>query len=283
MNSADSALNCLTIKHPQLPTSGGQLSALSLEFTGTLVTSAVSYPAIWHLPDEAPVNILYNGNSFAVMMATPQDLHDFAVGFSITEGIADQLSDMSDIRIAEVGDGVIINIKVDEKLLERAEGRRRTLTGRSGCGLCGAQSLDAVMKPLRSVTGAVPQADAVLKAFVELNASQPMNAVNKSTHAAGFCALDGQVLLVREDIGRHNALDKLGGAMVRGGLNAGDGFIVLSSRFSVEMAQKAAALGVGFVASLSAPSALALTLAHKAGLTIACRAPGGLMIFKAQG
>lgn len=137
------------------------------------------------------------------------------------------------------------------------------------------------MKPLRAVSGMVPNADAVLSAFDELKALQPMNAVNKSTHAAGFCGADGRVLLVREDIGRHNALDKLGGAMVRRGIKAGDGFIVLSSRFSVEMAQKAAALGVGFVASLSAPSALALQLAHKAGLTIACRAPGGLMIFKA--
>ncbi len=252
-------------------------------FTGMLVTSAGCAPAIWHLPDEAPVNILYNGNSFAVMMATPQDIEDFAVGFSITEGIADRQSDLSDIRFAEVGDGVIVNIKVDEKLLERAEGRRRTLTGRSGCGLCGAQSLDAVMKPLRNVTGAIPKSEAVLKAFDELKSAQPMNAVNKSTHAAGFCWLDGTILLVREDIGRHNALDKLGGAMVRGGFNAHDGFIVLSSRFSVEMAQKTAALGVGFVASLSAPSALALQLAHKAGLTVACRAPGGLMVFERQG
>ena len=257
------------------------VEASSPAFTGTLVTSVGSQAAIWHLPDEAPVNILYNGNSFAVMMATPQDIEDFAVGFSITEGIADALSDLSDIRIVEAGDGIIVNIKVDEKLLERAEGRRRTLTGRSGCGLCGAQSLEAVMKPLRAVSGMVPNADAVLSAFDELKALQPMNAVNKSTHAAGFCGADGRVLLVREDIGRHNALDKLGGAMVRRGIKAGDGFIVLSSRFSVEMAQKAAALGVGFVASLSAPSALALQLAHKAGLTIACRAPGGLMIFKA--
>jgi FdhD protein len=249
-------------------------------FTGRLVTSSGAVEAIWHLPDEAPVNILYNGNSFAVMMATPSDIEDFAIGFSITEGIADQLSDITDIRIAEVGDGVIVNIKVDEKLLERAEGRRRTLTGRSGCGLCGAQSLEAVMKPLRNVTGVVPHADAVLRAFDDLRNLQPMNAVNKSTHAAAFCSVDGAVQIVREDIGRHNALDKLGGAMVRGGMNPSVGFIVLSSRFSVEMAQKAAALGVGFVASLSAPSALALKLAHKAGLTIACRAPGGLMIFE---
>ncbi len=253
---------------------------MSPAFTGRLVTSSGVVEAIWHLPDEAPVNILYNGNSFAVMMATPSDMRDFAIGFSITEGIADKLSDLTDIRIADVGDGVIVNIKVDEKLLERAEGRRRTLTGRSGCGLCGAQSLKAVMKPMRNVTGAVPRADAVLRAFDELRNSQPMNAVNKSTHAAAFCNVDGEVQIVREDIGRHNALDKLGGAMVRGGLNASEGFIVLSSRFSVEMAQKAAALGVGFVASLSAPSALALKLAHKAGLTIACRAPGGIMIFE---
>ena len=248
-------------------------------FSGTLCGHGGAQSVLWSLPDEVPVSILYNGNSFAVMMATPQDIEDFVTGFSITEGIADHASDLADIRIAEAGDGFVVNIKVDAKLLERAEGRRRTLTGRSGCGLCGAQSLDAVMKPLRQVSGPIPEAAAALKAFDGLKAKQPMNQINKSTHAAGFCDLDGNVLLVREDIGRHNALDKLAGALARQGINGSDGFLVLSSRFSVEMAQKAAAIGVGFVATISAPSALALRLADKAGLKIACLAGEKLMIF----
>ena len=252
-------------------------------FTGRLISSAGSASAVWHLPDEAPVSILYNGNSFAVMMLTPQDIEDFAVGFSITEGIADTALDLEDVRFTEVADGFIVNIKVDAAKLERAEGRRRTLTGRSGCGLCGAQSLEAVMKPLRSVKSAQPEADAVLSALHALKGRQPMNALNKSTHAAAFCALDGAIEIVREDIGRHNALDKLAGALARQGTDAAGGFIVLSSRFSVEMAQKAAAIGAGFVASVSAPSALALRLAHKAGLTVASQAQGGLMIFDRTG
>ncbi len=259
------------------------MTEASPAFTGQLISSAGSAPAVWHLPDEAPVSILYNGNSFAVMMLTPQDIEDFAVGFSITEGIADTVSDLEDVRFTEAADGYIVNIKVDAAKLERAEGRRRTLTGRSGCGLCGAQSLDAVMKPLRNVTTAEPDAEAVLSALHALKGRQPMNALNKSTHAAAFCAMDGSIKLVREDIGRHNALDKLAGALARQGTDAASGFIVLSSRFSVEMAQKAAAIGAGFVASVSAPSALALTLAHKAGLTVATQAQGGLMIFDKTG
>ncbi len=248
-------------------------------FSGMLSGKNGTRPVLWSLPDEVPVSILYNGNSFAVMMATPQDIEDFVIGFSITEGIADRMSDLQDIRIVEAGDGFIANLKVDEKLLERAEGRRRTLTGRSGCGLCGAQSLDAVMKPLRQVKSFVPNTDAILRAFEGLKALQPMNQINKSTHAAGFCDRDGKIGLVREDVGRHNGLDKLCGAMERKGLRGSDGFLVLSSRFSVEMAQKAAAIGSGLVACISAPSALGLRLADKAGLKIACLAGDQVMIF----
>ena len=247
--------------------------------TGRLVTPAGETEAVWHLPDEAPVAILYNGGQFAVMMATAQDIEDFAVGFSLTEGIADMIADVEDIRIAEAADGVIVNILIDPAKLERAEGRRRTLTGRSGCGLCGAQSLDAVMQPLRKVKTVKPNAEAVEAALVGLKANQPMNALNKSTHAAGFAAMDGSIKLVREDIGRHNALDKLIGAMARQGTDPQSGFFVISSRFSVEMAQKSASAGAGFAVSVSAPSALALKLARRAGMGVACRAPGGVMYF----
>lgn len=248
-------------------------------FAGTIAGKDGNHQTLWSLPDEVPVSILYNGNSFAVMMATPCDIEDFVLGFSLTEGIADQVSDLQEIRIVEIRDGFVVNIKVDARLLERAEGRRRTLTGRSGCGLCGAQSLDAVMKPLRQVTARVPTVDKVLRGFNGLRANQPMNLVNKSTHAAGFCDFDGNIICVREDIGRHNALDKLAGALGTREIMGSDGFLVLSSRFSVEMAQKAAAIGVGFVASISAPSALGLRMAHKAGLKIACLSGQDLMIF----
>jgi FdhD protein len=135
------------------------------------------------------------------------------------------------------------------------------------------------MKPLRQVAGKTPDTAAVLKAFDGLKAQQPMNQINKSTHAAGFCGFDGRVLLVREDIGRHNALDKLAGALARKGIKGNSGFLVLSSRLSVEMTQKTAAIGVSFVASISAPSALGLRLADKAGLKVACLAGNKMMIF----
>lgn len=252
---------------------------VSPKIGGRLVTAAGEVRADWHLPEEMPVSILYNGNSFAVMMMTPQDIEDFAVGFSLTEGIADTVSDLAEVKLADVADGFIVNIKVDAAKLERAEGRRRTLTGRSGCGLCGAQSLEAVMQPLRKVHGFVPDAKIAQKAADGLRAVQQMNALNRSTHAAAFADKTGRITLVREDIGRHNALDKLAGALARAGMDASTGFIVLSSRFSVEMAQKAAAIGVGFVVSVSAPSSFALQLAHKAGMVVAARAPGGLMFF----
>ena len=246
---------------------------------GRLITAAGENHADWHLPEEVPVSILYNGNSFAVMMMTPQDIEDFAVGFSLTEGIADKASDLTEVKLAEVADGFIVNIKVDAGKLERAEGRRRTLTGRSGCGLCGAQSLEAVMQPLSKVHGFVPDAAIAQKAADGLRAAQQMNALNRSTHAAAFADSSGKIITVREDIGRHNALDKLAGALARARVDASAGFIVLSSRFSVEMAQKAAKMGAGFVVSISAPSAFALKLAQAAGMTVAALAPGGMMFF----
>jgi FdhD protein len=240
-------------------------------------------PEIWKLPEEAPASILYNGQSFAVMMVTPADLEDFAIGFSITEGIAASADEIGSIRIAEAADGFLVNVEVAAASLERAEGRRRTLTGRSGCGICGAQSLDAVMKPLVHVSGTWPDAAAIEKAFETMPSLQPMNLENRSTHAAAFCGLSGAVELLREDIGRHNALDKLAGALARQRRDASRGFILMSSRCSVELVQKAAAIRAPFIASVSAPSALALRLAQGAGMGVAARARGGLMMFNSFG
>ncbi len=238
---------------------------------------------VWKLAEEAPASILYNGASFAVMMVTPSDLEDFAVGFSITEGIAASADEIGSIRIAEAADGFLVNIEVNAGALERAEGRRRTLTGRSGCGICGAQSLDAVMKPLAQVAGKRPETNAVLKAFELMPSMQPMNLDNRSTHAAAYCDLSGKVELVREDIGRHNALDKLAGALAREGRDASGGFILMSSRCSVELIQKAAALRAPLIASVSAPSALALRLAQEAGMGVAAKTRDGLMLFDSFG
>jgi FdhD protein len=259
------------------------LSSRSPKFSqtasGSLYVRSGSQSASWNLADETPASILYNGRSFAVMMVTPADLEDFATGFTITEGIASSANEIKKIRIAEAVDGFLINIGVSAPALESAEGRRRTLTGRSGCGICGAQSLDAVMKPLANVSGPQPDAAAVLKAFEDLPSLQPMNLENRSTHAAAFCSSDGKIEVVREDIGRHNALDKLAGALARQGRDASSGFILMSSRCSIELVQKAAAIHAPFLASISAPTLLALRLAQKAGMGIGAKSRDGLMMF----
>jgi FdhD protein len=283
----DSALNCLATSQLNQSQSNKQLSALSPNLSphvsGRIHSKESIRPEIWKLADEAPASILYNGQSFAVMMVTPADLEDFAIGFSITEGIAASAIEIGSIRIAEAADGFLVNVEVDAGALERAEGRRRTLTGRSGCGICGAQSLDAVMKPLARVSGVCPEAAAIEKAFETMPSMQPMNLENRSTHAAAYCDLLGNVELVREDIGRHNALDKLAGALARQGRDASKGFILMSSRCSVELVQKAAAIRAPFIASVSAPSALALRLAQGAGMGVAAKTRGGLMMFDSFG
>lgn len=237
-------------------------------------------PAEWYLPVEAPVALLYNSEQFGVMMATPADLEDFAVGFSLTEGIATDPGQIESVRVAEARGGYLVNVVMAPGAVERAADRRRSILAGSACGICGAQTLEAALPPAPGVAGITPAPDAVLKALAALPGHQPMNAKNHSTHAAAFCAADGTIELVREDIGRHNALDKLAGAIARAGIDAGTGFIVLSSRFSVEMAMKSARIGVGFVASVSAPSSLALAKAREAGLTVGARSGDQLMIFE---
>jgi FdhD protein len=235
--------------------------------------------AVWRLPEEAPLAVLLNGESFAVMLATPADFEDFAIGFALTEGIADRVEDIAGLRIAEAGEGYVLNLTVAPERAAAVADRRRTLAGRAGCGLCGAQTIEAALPRPRRVRGRWPETAAVARAFAGLPDAQAMNAENRSTHAAAFCDLAGGILLAREDIGRHNALDKLGGAMARAGLRGRDGFVILSSRISVEMVQKAAALGVPFLAALSAPSALALRMACIAGMGIAARAGQDVMVF----
>lgn len=236
-------------------------------------------PAVWRVPEETPVAILVNGESFAVMMATPADLEDFGLGFALTEGIVARADQIEGLRIADAADGLLLNIRVAPRLADGAAPRRRSIPGRSGCGICGAQTIGAALPRLPRVGGGVPSPAALRSAFAALPEAQSMHAENRSTHAAAFCDAAGAIRLLREDVGRHNALDKLGGALARAGLRARDGFILLSSRISVEMVQKAAVLGTPFLAAVSGPSALALRQAAAAGMRIGCLAGDGIMIF----
>lgn len=250
--------------------------------TGRLVkTTGETRPCTWQVPEEMPLAILVNGEAFAVMMATPADLEDFCVGFALTEGLVAAPGDIDSLRIAETGEGYVLNLRIPAAQAEAVEQRRRTLAGRAGCGLCGAQTLEAALPPLPRVRrqGTVPTPAALAAAFSALPGAQAMKRDNRSTHAAAWCTPDGTITVLREDIGRHNALDKLAGALARAGRPAQPGFVLLSSRLSVEMVQKSVLLGAGFVASASAPSALALRLAARTGLGVAAAAADGVMIF----
>ena len=238
-----------------------------------------SSPVGWHLAEEAAIAFLINGQSFAVMMATPRDLEDFALGFLITERIISAPAELEEVRLFDVADGYIVNCLVPGQSGEAMDKRRRTLTGRSGCGICGAETLEVALPKLPAVTGRMPEPRAARAALRALPGLQPLNRHNHSTHAAAFFSFDGNVSLAREDVGRHNALDKLGGAMLRAGIDGRSGFAVLSSRMSVEIVQKAAILGLPCLGSVSAPTDLALRAARRAGLKVFAQSGDGVMVF----
>lgn len=237
----------------------------------------------WDLPEEAPVAFVYNGDPFAVMMATPADLEDFALGFSLTEGIIPRPDALMLTKVMRQPNGWELCLAVDEDRADLARlAGRRGLEGRGGCGLCGVETLAQAMRALPRVppgpAGVTPAA--IARAFDSLPDHQPLNARTRSVHGAAFCDPDGRIVLTREDVGRHSALDKLVGAVARAGLSAAAGFVVLTSRCGVELVQKAAFAGVPLLATLSAPTALALETARAAGVTLAARArPQGVVLF----
>lgn len=221
------------------------------------------------LASEVPVAFAFNGAPFAVMMATPADLEDFALGFPLAEGVVRSAGDVHVERIDSHLEGVSIALRIPEEAAARVAGRRRALEGRSGCGLCGSESLEAVLAPPPSVpVGAPIAAEALTVALHALHAEQPLNARTGATHAAAFVSATGALRLVREDVGRHNALDKVIGAMARAQVDPSSGFALVTSRASYEMVLKAARAGLPMLAAISAPTALAVTLAEHAGMTL---------------
>ncbi len=221
------------------------------------------------LADEVPVALVFNGISHAVMMASPADLEDFALGFGLTEGLLASAGELHGVEVHEVPEGIELHLEVAAACAWRLKERRRTLAGRTGCGLCGAESLAQVMHELPAAPASRVGAPALARAQRELRQSQAVQQLTGATHAAAWCALDGSVQLSREDIGRHNALDKLVGAMVRAHVDEADGFICITSRASFEMVQKTAMAGVGILAAVSAPTALAVDTARRSGIALA--------------
>ncbi|WP_413206249.1 formate dehydrogenase accessory sulfurtransferase FdhD [Rhodospirillum sp. A1_3_36] len=237
----------------------------------------------WHLAEETPVAFVYNTEPHAVMMATPADLEDFALGFSIAEQVVAHPKAFLTVRVEEEGVGRRLCIAVDPDELGPGALTERTLAGGSGCGLCGLAEIGQALRPLPPVPGLkrVVLAEAIVQAYEAFRDHQPMNRLNHSVHGAAFCDPEGRILLCREDVGRHNALDKVIGAMARAGFDPSEGFVLLSSRCGAELVQKAAAAGISLLATLSAPTALAVDLARGVGLTLAARnRSGGVILFQ---
>jgi FdhD protein len=243
------------------------------------------------IAEEVPVALRYGGRAFAVMMATPCDLEDFALGFSLTEGLVDAPAQLTGIEVTQRLEGIELAMTVSDDApvarLGDADAQRR-LPGRSGCGLCGTRELEDAVRappPVRSDDAPRFTLQALERAFAALPAHQPLNAATGAVHAAAWADADGNVVLAREDVGRHNALDKLVGALVRAGLGGSgpapaDGMLLLTSRASYEMVAKAARAGIGFIAAISAPTALAVDLARGAGVCLVGFArPGGCNVY----
>lgn len=230
---------------------------------------------------ECATALVYNGESFAVMMTTPEHLDDFAVGFSLAEGIVEQADEISAIGIEDVVLGVEINLTIPAKRMAVLLERRRSVTSGTSCGMCGILSIERALRALPQIPPSPAiAASAIQKALAGLPALQAVNHRTGASHAAAFAAQDGQVLMLREDVGRHNALDKLTGALARAGLDPASGVLLLTSRCSTEMVQKAALAGFPVMVAISAPTTLAVELADAAGLTlIGFARPSGFNIY----
>jgi FdhD protein len=223
------------------------------------------------LAQEMPIALEYNGLSHAALLATPLDLEDLAMGFSFTEGIIRDAGDIRDIEVVEHERGLVLRIQIANACLHELKLRRRSLAGRTGCGLCGLESLDEVQRgldPLPPRLG-VYSAAAISKAAEQLRTRQPLHQLTGATHAAAWAGLDGEIQVVREDVGRHNALDKLIGHMLRNELARDDGIAVISSRASFEMVQKAAAAGMSALVAVSAPTTYAIAMANELNVMLA--------------
>lgn len=222
------------------------------------------------VPEEVPIAMSYNGTTHAVMMATPADLQDFAVGFSLTEGIISHISEIEDLNIEVFEKGIDIQMRLVTKRNDMLVARRRFMAGPVGCGLCGIDSIDQAIRPLMQIgpDNIRFKAASITAAMDALGGAQRLNTLTHAVHGAGFYVPDQGLVSVREDVGRHNALDKLIGALAHENRPAASGLVVLTSRVSVEMVQKAVILGAPLLAAISAPTALAIRTAEEANLTL---------------
>lgn len=222
------------------------------------------------VPEEVPVAFSYGGSTHAVMMASPADLVDFAVGFSLTEGIISTRAEIRSIEVIEAGAGFDVQLDLLDANADALRARRRHMAGPVGCGLCGIESIEQAVRVVPELSGVevAVDGDDIIAAMKALNEAQSLNRETRAVHGAGFYNPQNGLLAVREDVGRHNALDKLAGAVVNADLSPDTGIVVVTSRLSVEMVQKTAILGSPILAAISAPTALAIETAESSGVTL---------------
>lgn len=222
-----------------------------------------------YVAEEVPIVLVYNGISHVVMLATPTNLEDFALGFSITEGIIQNPKEFLSAKVYQRANGIEVNIKIPPERFQCLSDKGRNLTGRTGCGLCGASTLkQAIRQPAPVHSSVKVSAEQLTAALADLQNKQSLNQLTGAIHAAAWVEPERGIVDVREDVGRHNALDKLLGLICRTGKEVNSGFVIVTSRASYEMVQKTAFLGIGLLVAISAPTGLAIRLAEEAGVTL---------------
>jgi FdhD protein len=240
-----------------------QITRLAHRASSTAVASRM-------VPEETPVAFSFAGTTHAVMMASPADFEDFALGFSLTEGIIADPAEIEAIEVEDLGAGIDIQIRLKDQANTRFQARRRRLAGPVGCGLCGIESIEEAMRSVDVVSASrlTLQSEDITSAVRLLSKQQPLHTETGAVHAAGFYVPGKGIVMAREDVGRHNALDKLAGALAKAGIDGSSGAVVVTSRVSVEMVQKTAAIGAAIIMAVSAPTALAIRTADAAGMTL---------------
>ncbi len=256
-------------REPTSPPETGSASPAASAAPRLRVLAGRSQAGARTVPEEVPVAFTYNGTTHAVMMASPTDIAAFALGFSLTEGIVRAPQELLSLEVLHLPDGIEARMWIAEPKMHHLSARRRALAGPTGCGLCGVESLAEAVKPAARVTAATTfPAATVIAAMATLGPLQQLNHETRAVHAAAYFEPGTGIRALAEDVGRHNALDKLVGLLAGDGLSSAAGMVLLTSRVSVEMVQKAAVLGAGVLAAISAPTSLAIRTAEAAGITL---------------
>ncbi len=242
--------------------------------------SGIATPAQREIANEIAVSFVYGDAPYAVMMASPDDAEDFAFGFSLTEGIVRAASEIRAVRVAPQEKGLELHIELAPGRFREHLARRRAITGRTSCGLCGVETVEQLPQAEKLIPAPPIAPRAVFAALAHLDRNQTLNALTRAVHGAAFCARDGAIRALREDVGRHNALDKLIGALIREGVSPREGFVVVTSRASFEMVEKTAIFGAPALVAISAPTSLAIERAQALGLTLGAIARAdSMMVF----